>query len=401
MVVFLVPVFAQLSPAKSSVDIKNPDQFVCESGITQTALARARNRQHRLQLDRVRALSSLRESITSDQGHIAVLEDDGTVITQPNRLDLANRSLQFTPAGSGRYSVLSEPGSYDDGSGSRTVLLLGDDDSRVIALPFPFIFYDVSYTSIHLNSDGNLTFREPDSESNERNLRRIVSGPPRISPLFDDLNPAASGQVTVDALDDRVLFTWTNIGEWSDNSSGSTGRNTFQAVLRSDGVIRFNYRSLDATQGVTGIAPGHTPDPQISLIDLSAQAPASTLPGVIAEVFATVQEMDLARVAEIFYSTHPDSYDGLAIFIDFPISLGGAFAYALSVRNSVEGIINTHDSPYDYGSEYGSAQRLSVVMNMGALSRYSVDPRAQIVGTNTPLDILSHEFGHRWLAFTP
>jgi len=170
--------------------------------------------------------------------------------------------------------------------------------------------------------------------------------------------------------------------------------------LRSDGVIRFNYRSLDATQGVTGIAPGHTPDPQISLIDLSAQAPASTLPGVIAEVFATVQEMDLARVAEIFYRTHPDSYDGLAIFIDFPISLGGAFAYALSVRNSVEGIINTHDSPYDYGSEYGSAQRLSVVMNMGALSRYSVDPRAQIVGTNTPLDILSHEFGHRWLAFT-
>ena len=42
-----------------------------------------------------------------------------------------------------------------------------------------------------MNSDGNLTFTAADNASTDRSLGRMTAGPPRISPLFDDLDPAA------------------------------------------------------------------------------------------------------------------------------------------------------------------------------------------------------------------
>jgi hypothetical protein len=43
---------------------------------------------------------------------------------------------------------------------------------------------------VYVNSDGNLTFATPDHASTDRSLSRVTAGPPRISPLFDDLDPA-------------------------------------------------------------------------------------------------------------------------------------------------------------------------------------------------------------------
>jgi hypothetical protein len=390
--------FAETLTAKSVFESKNPDRFVCETSTARTLEAVALARHSRLQLTRS-ALSSFNEAITVDYGNLAVLQDDGTVITQPNRMDLANRSITFAPAGSGSYAVLSQPGLFDPGSGLAAAALLADDDSTPIPLPFAFVFYGISYTAVNLNTDGNLTFNEPDRASTERNLRRIMVGPPRISPLFNDLNPIGSALISVDPMADRIIFTWTNVGEWSSTSPGSFGQNTFQAVLSSDGTIRFNYRSLDAQQAVVGVAPGRAANPATALLDLSSQTVPSTQAGIIAEVFATVQGIDLTRVSEVFYRTHPDVYDGVVVFADFSISLNDAFAYALPIRNNVDGIINTRSGLYDYGNLFGSPQRLSVVVNMGDVARYPEDPRTRFLGTNNSLQILGQEFGHRWLAF--
>src|SRR5207249_5242473 len=66
---------------------------------------------------------------------------------------------------------------------------------------------------------------------------------------------------------------------------------------------------------------------------------------------------------------------------------------------STRGIINIRPGIYDFGPEFGSPQRLSVLVNMGDLSRYPVDPRQRFLGTNNSLTILGQEFGHRWLAY--
>jgi len=381
--------------AKSNLDSKHPDQFVCDTSLDRSVAELALDRYHRLR--KPAALSSTVEAATVDQGSIAVLQDDGTVITQPNRLDVANITITFTPSGAGSYSVVTQAVTFDDGSGGSTPVALGDDDSSMVSLPFPFVFYGATYTSVFLNTDGNLTFTASDVASSERNLTRVIAGPPRISVLFDDLNPLPPARVSVEKLVDRVLFTWTNVGEWT--SAGSRGRNTFQAILNANGVIQFNYRTLEAGNAVVGIAPGQSAGTAPTLIDLTAQTAPATFSGLIAEVFATTQRMDLTQVGRIFYQTHPDAYDGLIVFADFSISLDQAFAFAVPLRNAVRGIINTRPDLYDFGSDFGSPERLSVVVNMGDLSRYPPDPRQRFLGENNSLSILGQEFGHRWLAY--
>ncbi|PYS55677.1 MAG: hypothetical protein DMG13_02920 [Acidobacteria bacterium] len=387
--IFLALLFFPAARAETSAASKNPDQFICSTSLERTAVELALDRYHRQH--QPRALTSTVQPATSDRGNIAVLEDDGTVITQPNPLDLTNNSITFAPAGADVYTVVTATGTFDDGTGSAAVMSLGDDDSAEVTLPFPFVFYGVSYTSVFLNSDGNLTFTVSDVATSERNLSRIVSGPPRVAPFFDDLNPLPPAKISVERLADRVLFTWTDVGEWT--SAGSRGQNTFQAVLNSNGVIRFNYRILDAGNAVVGIAPGQSGNTAPALIDFTAQLAPATLRGLIGEVFATSEEIDLAQVAQIFYRTHPDTYDGLIVFSDFNLNLGDAFA------NSTRGIINIRPGIYDFGPEFGSPQRLSVLVNMGDLSRYPVDPRQRFLGTNNSLTILGQEFGHRWLAY--
>jgi hypothetical protein len=391
----LLLLLAPTAHTKTNLDPGNLDQFVCDTSPGRTAAELAEDRFNRLR--RPAALSSTLEAVTVDRGSIAVLEDDGTVITQPNRLDLANSTITFTPAGPAAYSVVTQAGLFDAGSGTATPVTLGDDDTTQVSLPFPFVFYGARYNSVFLNTDGNLTFTSSDVASSDRNLTRVLSGPPRIAVLFDDLNPLAPAQISVEKFADRVLFTWTDVGEWT--AAGSRGRNTFQAVLNSDGVIRFNYRNLDAGDAVVGVAPGRTADVTPALIDFAAQTVPATVSGVIAEVFATTQKMDLLQVGKIFYRTHADAYDGLIVFADFNISLDQAFAFAVPLRNSIRGIINTHPDIYDFGAEFGSPQRLSVMVNMGDLSRYPANPRNKFLGENNSLSILGQEFGHRWLAY--
>ncbi len=344
------------------------------------------------------ALSGTLQTTTVDRGSIAVLEDDGSILSRINFLDLAKQSIEFSPASATLYYVLTRTGAFDDGANLQRVVTLNDDDSTEVQLPFPFVFYGITYNFVFLNSDGNLTFTGPDNASTDRNLSRMASGLPRISPLFDDLNPERSGRISVESLPDRVIFMWTGVGEWS-GGSGSIGSNTFQVVLSSNGTIRFNYGPLDATNAVVGIGPGKAAAAATTLVDLTGFISPTPQSGLIAEVFSTHQNLDLAQAAQVFYSTHPDSYDGLIVFSDFSLFLdGGAFAYAIPIRNSIRGIINRDLQQYDYGEEFGSRERLSVLVNMGDVSRYPPDPGIPFLYTNNSLSILGQEFGHRWLA---
>jgi hypothetical protein len=406
ILLLLILLLAIPTQAKSNFNAQAPEQFVCNTNLDRTVEAVAIARQNRQKL--ALALGGFNQTTTDDLNNIAILRDDGTVLTSPNRLDVGNSSIAFVPVVEGlflRYSVLAGPAAFDNGEGSAVAVGLGDDDSAQISLPFPFTFYGTSYTNVFLNTDGNLTFVSGDNASSPRSLSRITGGSPRIAPLFDDLNPAGSAQITVERLADRVLFTWTDVGEWT--STGSRGSNTFQVILQSDSRIRFNYKSLNATDAVVAVSAGtavRTSAPfsvdELSLVNFTSFINSPGVrPGTIAEVFASTQQLDLARVTKLFYDTHADVYDGVVVFTDFGISLGGAFAYATPVRNNIRGITTTSRSTYDFGSEFGSESRLSVVVNMGDVTRYPSDPYEQFLGTNNSLSILGQEFGHRWLAF--
>ena len=112
--------------------------------------------------------------------------------------------------------------------------------------------------------------------------------------------------------------------------------------------------------------------------------------------------LDLVALTQAFYRTHGDDYDfvaawtasGLGVWMGSP----GALASANFLRNDTQGI---GLEPFDIGPGLGSAARLQTFLSMNSLDHYPADPAAVIPGGPfSTLDVIVHELGHRWLAYT-
>ena len=340
-------------------------------------------------------------STNRDIGNVAVIEAGDGVVETINQFDLDQATLTFTPSGTARYRYTYSGPGYDGSAASQgsPVVALGDDDSRQFTLPFPFRFYGVAYTSVFLNSDGNLTFTAAESASSNRSLGRMTGGPPRISPLFDDLDPTQSpGGVRFYADASHVVFSWVGVPEYSQYGVGKA--QTFQVRLYVDGSIQFSYSGVTSdVAAVVGIAPG-TAAPGTSVVSFRNDASAE-YPAAVVERFGSTVEVDIVTVAQRFYETHEDAYDYLVVYNNMGVAaMAGALAYESTVRSGASGY---GVPPQEYGPEYGSAARLRSVLNMGRLSDYPLDPNKVVpvrgAAQDTPLTVLGHESGHLFLAF--
>lgn len=110
--------------------------------------------------------------------------------------------------------------------------------------------------------------------------------------------------------------------------------------------------------------------------------------------------IDPASIARRFLELHDDEYDYINVWSASNITnltLGGGFAYELNVRNEVNGL---GLSIFDFSSDFGSGGTLKSFLNMNRLSVYPDDPNQTFLGTNTTMDVLGQEAGHRFCAFT-
>jgi len=332
------------------------------------------------------ALASSRDTSFA-VGQIAVLIDEGDLALLRNALDLATVSVSFTPITGGyRVSRGATPLAPDPG----TPVPLGDDDSREIALPFAFPFFGGSYDRAFLNSDGNLTFGEPDSASSARRIGRLVGGPPRVAPLLTDLDPSTGGSVTVQALGDRFVVTWRAVPTFDTQIP-----NTLQAVLYADGRLDFVYGDLNEAfdEGVTGIAPGAGAGGVLAVDFLNANGQSGG--GAIAESFRSGSQIDEVAVARKYFQSFPDEVEQLVVFTDRRLAGAGTFAYEQGVKNEISGL---GDEVYDFSAEYGSAGRLASFVMMDVITKYPEDPTTLfLAGVDSALSVLAHESGHRWL----
>ena len=339
--------------------------------------------------------------LARDSGDIAVMDAAGGVVMEPNPFNLTGRSIVFEPADTraARYRLRTGPQAFDDAAAARGQALAGldDDDFRAVDLPFAFPFFGQEHRRMLVHSDGNVTFGQADAESTARSLGRLVAGPPRIGPLFADLDPSRSGTVSVFLEVSRAVVTWRDVPEYRDFGAGP--RQTFQLVIHASGRIEFHFLDGAPSAAVVGIAPGYLQG-AAEIVDYD-DPPAGELAAAVAERFGSERALDIVRVAQRFYETHEDAYDYLVVFNSLGIpAASGAVAYEVTVRSNVTGI---GDAPVDQGYMYGSAYRLQAVMNMGPLSQYPRDPnqragtRGAITG-DTTLSILGHEAGHLFLA---
>ena len=281
-------------------------------------------------------------------------------------------------------------------------LSLGDDDAVQLFLPFPFPFFDAGYSEAFVHSDGNLTFVEPDAASSARSLSRAISGPPRIGPLFTDLDPTqAEATISIYSTVDRFVVTWDNVPEF--RFFGAGRRQTFQLVLHQDGRIEFHFANVTLNTAVVGIMPGYLQgDSTPANFDQGVPEPVE---GALAEIFNPITTIDCFALTQKFYRNHDDAYDFIVVFNDFGLPAGpSAFAFEVNVRNEVLGIgdlLSGGEAVFDFGPNFGSPRRLQSFLNMGPLSNYPLDPTEKIpvLGENNTLSVMGQEAGHRFLVF--
>jgi hypothetical protein len=323
-----------------------------------------------------------------DVDGVAVLHDDGTLLIHP--FDLDRKSLEFRPTATGGYDIAVGESHLQQDQGVRVVF--SDDDSIYRQVPFTFRFYGRPYQTIFINSNGNVTFGMPD-RSGYWSESAFLGGPPRIAPLWGDLNPAGGDGMFIKSSPDQLTITWKKIPEY-----GAKNGNTFQLVLSPDGVIRFHYDGMAATEGISGISSGYAERgllvPFTSMAAWEGLAPAS-----VYQQFTTLQ-LDLVAVSRRFYRSHEDDYDGLFVFgggISGADIAGGAFAYSVGIRNETRGV---GESVVDYTAEVGSAGRLQRFINMNNVSKYPDNIPERLKGLNhSVLSLLGEEWGHRFLAY--
>jgi hypothetical protein len=339
---------------------------------------------HRAGAERERAAAGASSPVAQDVGEIAVLQDQGDIVLPSNTFDLGGSTLRFTRSGAG-YAVAKGALGYRPTLGR--LLTLADDDSVEVDVPFSFPFYAGTQKIAYVNSDGNITFGEADKASTERNVSRVLTGPPRVAPFLADLDPTSGGRVFVNATGDLYTVTWCAVRGFD-----SQRTTTVQATLLPDGSIEMSFGAITLGDAVVGLGPGRTGD--FSPIDLSVPKPESGT-GAIGERFAASATIDTVAVGKKFFSTHPDRYDQILIWTDQPL-IQDAFAYEITVSNEIRGI---GQDVYDQSSEFGSAGQLRSVVVMDWLGKYPDSATAKFLGENNTLSVMGQEVGHRWLAY--
>ena len=353
---------------------------------------------------RAQGLAAAPEAVSTnrDAGQIAIIEDGDGVVSRLNAFNLNGKSIAFLPSAitALRYRFQVGQGSYspERAAAGNPLDGLGDDDSRAVDLPFAFPFFGTSYRRLYVNSDGNLSMGKADNPSEDRSLGRLIAGPPRIAPLFADLDPSQpNASVRVLAEPSRVVLSWVDVPIYQDFGVGL--RQSFQISLYPDGKIEFAYGTATSAEAVVGIAPGSAQGE--SAVLSFVEGSSAEFSAAIAERFTQVQEVDIVTAAQKFYQTHEDAYDYLVLFNSLGIPASdGAVAYEVTVRNNRSGY---GDRAADNGAEFGSTLRLQSVMNMGPLSQYPKDPYAVVparaTAGDTSMSVIAHEAGHLFLAF--
>jgi len=147
------------------------------------------------------------------------------------------------------YMMDNAPFNWIDTSGG-TLIPLSDDSSATISLPFNFTFYDQTFDSIHVSSNGWLSFVTPGNYH--------LAGPtfPTSEPLFNyamalywtDLYPSSNVYYVTLTDPDRFVVIYDNI-----NYFGGSGAGSFEIILYETGEIAFQYADLTNTYAPSSV----------------------------------------------------------------------------------------------------------------------------------------------------
>jgi hypothetical protein len=196
--------------------------------------------------------------------------------------DLSYKAIVFAPSADGSSytrcvrTITELPTST---RGSR-ILKLQDDSFAEVDLTGgrTIRLFGVAYKRLYVGSNGYVTFTAGDvsfaeSWADHFNL-------PRISALFDDLDPQAGGTVRFQQLSNRVVLTWQAVPQW-----GEAGTDSFQIEMYYDGRIQIAWMAVASQDAIVGLSAGKGIPVDFAETDLSISPSTPSLS--IADVCVT------------------------------------------------------------------------------------------------------------------
>jgi hypothetical protein len=313
-------------------------------------------------------------------GHLILMELNEGAFGRQNLFDLNQRTLRFTPDGSG-YRVENLPLQWDADFGDQIKnpnatlhnFVGGQIENPNVALHnFSFPFSGKTWDSISIGVTGSIRFgpaappafdsglpagfHMPDFggvsiarfDQLSEGAGNLVNTVPAICVFF---KPRMSGDRYVKQLDDRVVVTW-DLTEPYGNIQDFTWYKTvnqFQAVLHKDGVIEMSYKQLAAKDAIIGVYPLVSGGAERSLATLTNAGANSSAPA----------NLNLEKL-------HVSVVDGLFLKITFetsgPILPEGdpgvaGIVYSAHLSSSKPSLASTTAAPGTDWSVFGFAPR--------------------------------------------
>jgi hypothetical protein len=357
------------------------------------------HREHRQRLTGdLDALSIQSPPSVQTVGDIALIQDDGSLVAQPNGFDLKNSSLLFTPDGNGYRTSVGTVG-FNGELGTRLGDYLGIDDlpleganngyKEIAINAAPFKFFNTVYDKIFVSTNGFISFTRGDTSARV-SAAALAKEMPRIAPLWADLDLTEGGSLFYNRLPGLHLITWNKAPQ-----AQYSGASTFQAALYDDGRIAFAYKKVKARNAMIGLSSGSSNlDPQP--LDFS-EAQNQHIEAPAFESFSKQKRVDIPAITRAFFNAQPDTFDTIYIWTDFAFDNGPGYATSFIVRNDIQGI---GVKQFDKAGMYGSASRLSSIVVMGDIvGSWIDDPNANVVGLFSAVAITCHEQAHRWTSY--
>ena len=298
------------------------------------------------------------QAVTEDVGEIAVVQDEGDLLTAPNSFDLRGVGLRFTRNGSA-YDVTRTDAAFRPDLGTRVTL--EDDDSVSFTLPFTFAFYDRTQPLAFVNSDGNITFEEEDRASTERNVTRVMTGPPRVAPFFADLDPIDRQRPRFRPVRRRRVYGHVLRRSRLRQNETVTVQSQPAAQRRRRGEVRPAHR---ARRRDRGLSPGRTGG--FAPLDLSTAGHAyrrqrrRSGSGLHGAGTSTSSPPRASSTSRIRMDTISWSSGRTSAVTD------EAFAFETTIANEIRGI---GLDVFDQSRAFGSAGRLRSIVMMDTLGQ--------------------------------
>lgn len=248
------------------------------------------------------------------------------VFNPADLFDLQGRTVRFTPFADGSsYHVrtlgASRPISCNQTLEDQTAIGPWYSKAWSISLPFTFPFGGKSWTNIYINTDGNISFDQPESQYVTQrdpwadggmcsvaaaiDSRSVAGFEKMIAVFWGPYQGAPSNSISIDLQPDCLAITWNvTRAPWG---QAVLGPNTFQARLFPSGEIEMTYPHVVERDGIVGVFPGSAVQGKLlSHWQYSGKAPHPSVDVDSADVY------DNGTVLDLTYTMKQDAVTNVA-----------------------------------------------------------------------------------------